>query len=225
MGLWPFDVGQYNNVLSHVHLGISHLVVSINRKWTDLRALFRFLLIKHINRFQIIRAFVFIISEYVLYICAFANAPLVLWNVYRSYADKTGKMRNCLECIRPLIPLTIFFCISALWVHYSPNDIVYNHPRAVYLLTGTIFSNISCRLIVSQMSDTKCETVNWITPYMAIACCISIFIPRLEIFMLYSMLVMSSLTHWHYGTVVVQQLCEHFNRICFGVTMRTKVQE
>lgn len=75
------------------------------------------------------------------------------------------------------------------------------------------------------MSDTKCETVNWITPYMAIACFTSIYVPRLETFVLYVMLIVSSLTHWHYGTIVVQQMCEHFNRICFGVTMRSKKDE
>ncbi|KAL7026817.1 hypothetical protein ACKWTF_005181 [Chironomus riparius] len=162
------------------------------------------------------------LMEYVLHITALGNIPVVFYNLYRSYADKTGKMRSFVECIRPLIPLSIFLLLSTVWVHYSPSNIVYNHPRAVYLLVGTIFSNISCRLIVSQMSDTKCETVNWISPYLAIACFGSIFMPRLEIFFLYSMLLLSTFTHIHYGTVVVQQLCEHFNRICFGVTMRTK---
>lgn len=191
-------------------------------KRINLWTLFRFPLKMSYFLFPLVLIIFSSFSEYVLHISALANIPVVFWNLYRSYADKTGKMRNFTEFIRPLVPLTIFLFISTLWVHYSPTDIVYNHPRAVYLLVGTIFSNISCRLIVSQMSDTKCETINWISPYLAIACIISIFLPRLETFFLYSMLLLSTITHLHYGTVVVQQLCEHFNRICFGVTLRTK---
>lgn len=163
--------------------------------------------------------------EYVLHISAVSNIPMVFYNLYRSYADKTGKMRSFVECIRPLIPLAIFLAISLLWAHYSPNNIVYNDPRAVYLLTGTIFSNISCRLIVAQMSNTRCETFNWMTPYLAFAFAGSLLIPRIERILLYSMLVFSTLTHWHYGTIVVQQMCDHFNRICFSVNLKKPKKE
>lgn len=160
--------------------------------------------------------------ELVLHISALSNIPMVFYNLYRSYKDKTGKMRSFSECVRPLVPLSIFLGISLLWAHYSPNNIVHNDPRAVYLLTGTIFSNICCRLIVAQMSNTRCEALNWTTPYLVLAFLGSVLMPRLERIFLYGMLIMSTLTHWHYGTLVVQQLCEHFNRICFGVTMREK---
>jgi ethanolaminephosphotransferase len=160
--------------------------------------------------------------EFVLHISALSNIPMVFYNLYRSYADKTGHMRNFYECIKPLIPLSIFLFITLIWLNYSPTDIINNDTRAVYLLTGTVLSNISCRLIVAQMSSTSCETINWITPYLAASFCVSLVIPRLERFLLYSMLIFSTLTHWHYGKNVVHQLCEHFNRICFGVTKRTE---
>lgn len=160
--------------------------------------------------------------EYVLHISALSNIPMVFYNLYRSYADKTGKMRNFVECVRPLVPLVVFLIISLLWAHYSPNDIVFNDPRAVYLLTGTVFSNITCRLIVSQMSNSTCETFNYLTNYLALAFIGSIFFPRLERIFLYVMLIFSTLGHWHYGTKTVQQLCIHFNRSCFGVMPRSK---
>lgn len=153
-----------------------------------------------------------------LHISALSNVPMVFYNLYRSYAEKTGKMRNFVECVRPLVPLSIFLLIIITWLNYSPTDIINNHPRAVYLLTGTILSNISCRLIVAQMSNTKCETINSITPYLLGAFCVSYLIPRLEKFSLYSILLFSTITHWQYGTYVVQELCNHFDRICFGVT-------
>lgn len=158
--------------------------------------------------------------EYVLHISASTNLPMVFYNIYRSYADKTGKMRTFTECIRPIIPLFAFLGISTLWVWYSPGNIIDKDPRAIYLLVGTIFSNISCRLIVSQMSNTRCEIYNSQILYLGICFMGSLVFPRIERILLYGMLIFSTFAHWHYGTDVVQELCIHFNRICFGVTPR-----
>lgn len=159
--------------------------------------------------------------ESVLHVSAMANLPMVLLNLFRSYKEKTGKMRNFVECMRPLVPLLLFMAISLIWAHHSPNRIIDTDPRAVFLLTGTIFSNISCRLIVAQMSNTRSETFHWMTPILVVCYVISLLIPRFERFLVYILLVFSSLAHWHYGTVVVQQLCEHFGRICFSISKRT----
>lgn len=35
---------------------------------------------------------------------------------------------------------------------------------------------------------------------------------------LYFLCILATASHWHYGSVVVQQLCKHFGRICFKVT-------
>jgi ethanolaminephosphotransferase len=90
-----------------------------------------------------------IILEFVLHISAMSNLPMVFINLYNSYKNKTGKMRTPFECIRPLIPLILFMTISLIWAHNSPNDIMNKDPRAVFLLTGTIFSNISVSLLTS----------------------------------------------------------------------------
>lgn len=161
--------------------------------------------------------------EAILYFGAISNMPMVFYNLYHSYKDKTGKMRSAKECIRPLVPLFLFLVVSVLWAHYSPNKIVETDPRAVYLLTGTIFSNISCRLIVAQMSNSISETIHWMTPILAFCFGISLVIPRIERLLLYGLLIFTSVAHWHYGTVVVQQMCVHFNRVCFGVGKRTEV--
>jgi ethanolaminephosphotransferase len=163
--------------------------------------------------------------EYVLHISASTNLPMVFYNIYRSYADKTGKMRSFSECIRPLIPLVAFLGITTFWVKYSPNNIVEKDPRAVYLLVGTIFSNISCRLIVSQMSNTRCEVYNSQILYLGICFMSSMIFPFFERTLLYLMLIFSTFAHWQYGSVVVQQLCMHFNRICFGVTLSNSVKD
>lgn len=53
--------------------------------------------------------------EYVLHISASTNLPVAFYNIYKSYADKTGKMRSFSECIRPLIPLSAFLGVMTLW--------------------------------------------------------------------------------------------------------------
>lgn len=88
-----------------------------------------------------------------------------------------------MEAIRPLMPFTALFVITTTWVLLSRNDICFLEPRLMFLLFGTIFSNIcvscfylkdqrtqftshvrpsifQCRLIVAQMSDTRTDGWN-----------------------------------------------------------------
>jgi len=160
------------------------------------------------------------VLEVTLHISAMANTPMVIVNVYNSYTKRTGKMRPFKEAIRPLWPLLAFMIILLGWPFLSPNNIMDKDPRALFMLSGTIFSNISCRLIVSQMSNTRCEIFHWMTPIYILSIGFGIYVPRTERFILYALLLGTTLTHWHYGTNVVNQMCEHFHRICFSVKLR-----
>lgn len=62
---------------------------------------------------------------------------------YSSYVQRTGKMRCFSEAMRPLWPLLVFLVIMLLWPFISPNNIMEKDPRIMFLLSGTIFSNIS----------------------------------------------------------------------------------
>jgi hypothetical protein len=62
--------------------------------------------------------------------------------IFSSYKTGTGKNRPLLEAMRPLYPLVAFVALSYYWVRTSPNDIMDLDPRAVFITTGTIFSNI-----------------------------------------------------------------------------------
>lgn len=64
---------------------------------------------------------------------------------YRSYTEKTGKMRPFIEAVRPLQPFGGMFIITTIWVLYSPNRICETEPRLLFLLFGTVFSNICVR--------------------------------------------------------------------------------
>lgn len=91
------------------------------------------------------------VMEFLLHVSALGSIPIIVYNIYKSYVDKTGKMRKTVEALRPLYSFGIFMAISLIWAHKSPTNILETHPRAVYLLSGTIFSNIS--VSVSLNSD------------------------------------------------------------------------
>ncbi|EDW55778.1 GM17361 [Drosophila sechellia] len=131
------------------------------------------------------------VMEAVLHISAMANLPLVIINVYNSYAHRTGRLLSFWEAVRPMWPFITYFC----------------------------------RLIVSQMSVTRCEAWHWQMPMFVLSFLTSLWIPLLERPLLYLLLIVTTLSHWQYGASVVNQMCEHFNRVCFTVHKRVPQEE
>lgn len=140
-------------------------------------------------------------------------------------------MRTFPEAIRPLVPLILLFAISTIWIVRSPNNILEKDPRIIYFAIGTIFSNIcvryilkknlfiihllsistlfinfiilQCRLIVSQMSNTRCEILPWILLPIAIAAVFSFILPNIDLESMYLVSIIALFSHVHYGTCVV----------------------
>ncbi|CAH0407013.1 unnamed protein product [Chilo suppressalis] len=150
-----------------------------------------------------------LVFELVLYFSAMITSQtVILWNIYKSYRDGTGKMRSLTEAVRPLVPVVVFFALSSTWAVYSPSDVINRGPRLFYLLTGTIFSNINCRLIVSQMSDTRCEAFNSLLIPYALVMAMVFYLrvsPMTELMLLTTLCIGSSLAHIYYGTKVVSE--------------------
>lgn len=70
-----------------------------------------------------------------------------------------------------------------------------------------IFHTLQCRLIVSQMSNTRCEILPWILLPVTIATILSFVLPEMDLKSMYFVSILSLLAHIHYGTCVV---CLHF---------------
>lgn len=86
--------------------------------------------------------------ELTLYISSLlTNIPVVFYNIYLSYKNKTGHMRPFTEAIRPLVAVFMCFVITLGWMLYSPSNVLERDPRALFFLMGTIFSNISVSII------------------------------------------------------------------------------
>lgn len=169
-----------------------------------------------------------LIFELTLYISAVLTShPIIIHNIYKSYRDKTGKMRPFGEAIRPMISLLSLFIISTIWVLASPNSIVNMEPRMFIVLSGTIFSNINCRLIVAQMTDTRADCWNAMLSLLTaatIVCAIPydlLGLPKLwieyERSMLYALAFVVTVGHLHYGQGVVREMCSHFRIKCFKI--------
>lgn len=147
-------------------------------------------------------------------------------------------MRQFLEMLRPMMPFTALFVMTTVWVLLSRNDIVVLETRMFFVLIGTVFSNISvrkqqqyyngdsisnflcfifqCRLIVAQMSETRCEAWNLFFWPIIVAILVSIFpysefgyslLPKLyESWILYVLTGAVTLAHIHYGVGLVSQM-------------------
>ena len=153
------------------------------------------------------------IMEFCLYLGSMGLAvPVAVRNTYRSYRDGTGKMRPFLEAIRPLVSFLVAFTLFMIWATYSPNKILEEDPRLFFYLSGTLCANLSCRLIVSQMSSTRCELINILLYPLAFAVAICLFIPggsTSELTILYILAVSFTVFHLHYGICVVSEMSTH----------------
>ncbi|XP_072948091.1 ethanolaminephosphotransferase 1-like [Epargyreus clarus] len=149
----------------------------------------------------------------------FTNLPVALYNTYLSYKERTGKMRPPLEAMRPLWSLLTVFATSSLWAHRS--SLADHDPRVLFLLVGTLFSNVACRLIVSQMSNQRCEVINWLLWPLSAAMGLALAFPRYEVASLYAVTAVCVAAHLHYGACVVRQMCDHFRISCFHIKQRS----
>uniref|UniRef100_A0A171A9W3 Ethanolaminephosphotransferase 1 n=1 Tax=Triatoma infestans TaxID=30076 RepID=A0A171A9W3_TRIIF len=129
---------------------------------------------------------------------------------------------STVEAMRPLTALLALMVITSFWVMASKNDIISNHPRAYYMLTGTIFSNITCRLVVAQMSGSRCSAWNPLLNVCLLVVFLALTLPFLESLLLYLLWAFVTYAHIHYGTCVVRQLCGHFRIECFRIATPNK---
>jgi len=157
--------------------------------------------------------------ETCMYVAVFAfSIPMSIWNVYKSYADKSGHMYGPYECLRPLFSTAVLCLAVVWWAKSSSCNIVAKEPRLFLLAFGTVFSNCACRLIVSCMSNTRCTLFNWLLlPLVFIVVGVNtLYLGSLEIYLLYAYTMFALAAHIHYGICVVQQLSDHFNIYVFS---------
>ncbi|XP_048386996.1 ethanolaminephosphotransferase 1 [Stegostoma tigrinum] len=152
--------------------------------------------------------------------CAFiVTFPVSLYNVFKAYRSNTLKHHSFYEAMLPFVSPVLLFSLCTLWVCTSPYDVIEQHPRIVYFLVGTAFSNLTCKLIVCQMSNTRCQPLSWFLLPLAVGVIfvISGILRDKEYHLLIILTTVITLAHIHYGVCVVNQLSKHFNIYVFSL--------
>jgi len=141
--------------------------------------------------------------------------PTAIYNIRKSYKEGTGKNRTFVEAMRPLVSTLIAMVLFYIWVLKSPNNILELDPRCMFFLTGTVFANICCKLIIAQMSNTRSELFSVILYPLAIVVILVLTVPGMtasrELTVLYIFTGFVTLAHIHYGSCVVAEMCDHLN--------------
>ena len=92
--------------------------------------------------------------------------------------------------------------------------------RFFQLLSQFEITLLQCRLIIAQMSNQRCELVNVLLIPLSVAISLSVYLPHLEVTILYVLAAIVHLAHLHYAVSVVRELCYHFNIYCFSLEKR-----
>ncbi|XP_046914023.1 ethanolaminephosphotransferase 1 isoform X2 [Dermatophagoides farinae] len=163
--------------------------------------------------------------EVTSYVTSFLlSIPMAFYNVYTC---QTPKQKTFYQSFRPLISLIGLFIVSTLWAKFSPMNIIEVEPRTFYFMVGTVFSNIACRLIVSQMSSTKCDLINWFLYPLTISTLCAIIgniDHQQELRLLRINAIIYTILHLHYAICIVRQMCHHFGIYCFSLDRPEKIK-
>ncbi|UMM11566.1 hypothetical protein L5515_000786 [Caenorhabditis briggsae] len=191
---WAYDVSQFGLVIVYLWTYV------VGYKWF------------HFDLFGVNFALTFEIG---FYLCCLMSLIASAYNVNK--AEKL-KQPTLLAGVRPAWPVLILFASSIFWAVKSPTNVIDADPRFFFFCMGTVFSNITCRLIIAQMASTVCDIYNLTLGIYLATIALAFYSPAHELLILrLSTLVITAL-HLHYGICVVRQLCRHFKIYAFDVS-------
>lgn len=162
------------------------------------------------------------LGEIVVYICCFClSFPKSAFNVIQSYRQGSGKQPSVWEAIRPMTSFVIAAALCIVWAVLSPNDIIEIEPRCFYFMSGTLYANLSCRLIIMQMSGSRGDLFNKLLMPLGVSVVLALAMPNgsktFEMTILYVLTTVVLLAHLHYVICVVRQMCEYLKIDCFKI--------
>ncbi|XP_067409981.1 ethanolaminephosphotransferase 1-like [Emydura macquarii macquarii] len=155
----------------------------------------------------------------------FLSLPQTLYNIYIAYLKKTLKKDSLYEGLLPLVSPVLLFALLTIWVVLSPCDILAKQTRLFLWMVGVVFSNVICRVIICQMSDTRSEAFHWLLFPLALVvyAAVTELLGRNEELVLAIFTVLATAAHVHYGVCVGRQLSKHFNIYIFS--LKKHIQE
>ncbi|XP_075440603.1 ethanolaminephosphotransferase 1-like isoform X1 [Ascaphus truei] len=148
--------------------------------------------------------------------------PQTLYNIIIAHRQKTLLKASLYEGLLPLVSPSLLFALLTVWVIFSPCGIMEKQPRLFLWMVGVTFSNVTCRVIICQMSNTRSEVLHWLlVPLLLLVCtAVSGQLGRMEEMALFIFTASATAAHIHYGVCVGRQLSEHLNIYIFSLKKR-----
>jgi len=143
--------------------------------------------------------------------------PFALYNIHFSYKRGECKQSSIYEGCIPLISPFLLFIVMSYWVHHT--SLLEVHPRMVTFTIGVLFTNIVARLIVAQMSSTRCQVFNKMLIILMLACVTSLSVAseQADYYLLLSTMIVCTIAHLHYAYSVVFGLADHLKIKVFSI--------
>ncbi|XP_048364358.1 ethanolaminephosphotransferase 1-like [Sphaerodactylus townsendi] len=156
--------------------------------------------------------------------CIFISIPQTLYNIYLAYGNKTLLKDSLYEGLLPLLSPMLLFTLLTIWAFLSPCEILVKQTRMFLWMVGVVFSNVTCRMIICQMTNTRSEVLHWLLIPLAVMVCTSTsgLQGRFEEPILAGFTIFVTAVHVHYGVCVGKQLSQHFNIYIFSLKKYTK---
>ncbi|KJE88503.1 hypothetical protein CAOG_08392 [Capsaspora owczarzaki ATCC 30864] len=132
------------------------------------------------------------------------------------------RLHGFVDGFMPLVPLIAMFAFFTFWAYASPANLLVSNGRVLLTALGLAFSNLTCQLIVSQMTSQIHRSNNLILaplPFIAGAIYWGFVVsPAVDTWVLYGYTLFAALLHVSYGVNLVQTICQHINIYCFSIT-------
>lgn len=142
-------------------------------------------------------------------------------NVIDVWRKGTCKQKNLYESFRPWVPLFLGAIFMTSWTYKLTNyDILGQETRIVFLLSGIVFANIACRLVVVQMSNTRAEVLSPLfIPVLAGIATTALLLPNVYLAKIvwFITFFLCLIMHIHYGFGVVHALANYLNIRVFKI--------
>uniref|UniRef100_A0A674IFH7 Ethanolaminephosphotransferase 1 n=1 Tax=Terrapene triunguis TaxID=2587831 RepID=A0A674IFH7_9SAUR len=146
----------------------------------------------------------------------FLSLPQTLYNIHKAHLKKTLKKDSLYEGLLPLVSPVLLFALLTIWVILSPCDILAKQTRLFLWMVGVVFSNVICRVIICQMSDTRSEAFHWLLFPLALVIYAAVtgLLGKNEEMALTIFTTLATAAHVHYGVWVISWIPFEF---IFGI--------
>ncbi|KAH9281122.1 Ethanolaminephosphotransferase 1 [Echinococcus granulosus] len=176
------------------------------------------------NRLPIIQMNVPELTPYVVHgvfwLCAIPSSVI---NVVVACNKDRTKVPTPGAVVRPFVGTIFVFLASWIWMTLSPTRIMEHSPRLFLLCGGTLAANITCRVILAEVTKTKAPMwCHLMGVYGLVVFVLCLGLPptaaaKLEFPCLLALTSLITVAHLLFFGAVVNEMCEIFNIRAFHV--------